>query len=221
MEATVQDKITVPLQALVKFVRIAHIYEQKDVMEILGERIIQATQMSDDQLVISMGKALQLMLAMELLSNAHKRCVSATTHGGGGGTRKRGPSATPSVRGGTRKSSVVTGRLSTSPVGHGARLSPLLGAGRRLRRLSANRRSPIPGVKWERKPSPLSGGPGRGEQGKGRQSATLGGGGAGRGRGSGGKGRGKDEVRKSSGESGGVDSVDESHTSKYLGIIFK
>lgn len=180
MEAAIQDKSIIPLEAMIKFVRVAHIYEQKDVMEVLGEKVIQATQVSDNQLIISQGKALQLMLAMELLSNAHKRCVtSGTTHAtskrnatSAGTCGRRGPSATLGPQWGdgrrgarrqsrqSRQSSAglgreeESGRLISSP--RGQRLSPLLGASRRLKRLSAamNRRaSPRASARGGRKPS--------------------------------------------------------------------
>lgn len=67
----------IPLEAIVKFVRMAHIYEQKEVLEILGEKVVDETQHSTDLLMVSRGKALQLMLAMELLSGAQKRCASS------------------------------------------------------------------------------------------------------------------------------------------------
>jgi hypothetical protein len=88
MVSAIKGKGLIPLEAMVKFVRVAHIYEQKDVMEMIGERVIQATQESSDPLVIGRGKALQLMIAMELLVGANKRVTSAKE-----GTSKRGLSA--------------------------------------------------------------------------------------------------------------------------------
>lgn len=88
MESAVKGKSHIPLQAMVKFIRMAHIYEQKDVMEVLGEKVIEATQESSDPLMVARGKALQLMIAMELLIGMNQRILS-----GKDGSNKRGSSA--------------------------------------------------------------------------------------------------------------------------------
>lgn len=105
-DTAVKGKCLIPLEAMVKFVRVAHIYEQKDVMELLGEKVIEATQASDDQLMVGRGKALQLMIAMELLVGSQKRILSAKQ--GVTVTNKRGVSAT------TRGFSASVGRASMS-----------------------------------------------------------------------------------------------------------
>lgn len=51
-------------------------------MEICGERVIHLTQISDDEVMVAKGKALQVMLAMELLVNAHHKYVISATQGG-------------------------------------------------------------------------------------------------------------------------------------------
>lgn len=103
MESAIKGKCVIPLEAMVKFVRLAHIYEQKDVMELLGEKIIEITQESSSPLMVGRGKALQLMIAMELLIGLSKRTSSAKQ-----GENKRGVSAGGRVR------SASVGRASVS-----------------------------------------------------------------------------------------------------------
>lgn len=151
MEAAMRDDSPLPLEAMVKFVRVAHIYQQKEVMEILGEKVIQATQLSNNHIVVCRGKALQLMLAMELLSKA--RMVASDTGPPQGAPRRAGMvsgravgAASASQRDTDRRVSGVgtedSGRLSAGPAL--ARLSPLLGASRRFKKLAQARRSPQP-----------------------------------------------------------------------------
>lgn len=97
-----KGKGLIPLEAMVKFVRMAHIYEQKDIMELVGENVIDATQESPDPLMVGRGKALQLMIAMELLVGLSKRISSAKA------SSKRG------VSGGGRPRSTSVGRASLS-----------------------------------------------------------------------------------------------------------
>ena len=153
-----QDQCPLPLEAMIKFVRIAHIYQQKDVIEVLGEKIIQATQRSNNTMIVSRGKALQLMLAMELLTKA-RQCVSDTVPQGGqrrtgalfgrGGGAQQGADrrAASAISADRREDS---GRLSIGSAAQ-ARLSPLMGATRRLKKLSESRKSPKPGVKGHKK----------------------------------------------------------------------
>ena len=118
MESAVKGKSHIPLLAMVKFIRVAHIYEQKDVMEILGEKVIEAAQESSDPLMVARGKALQLMIAMELLLEVNRRILS-----GKDGTNKRGASAAGrgSASGGRGSLSLRDGsasvRMPTSPRG--------------------------------------------------------------------------------------------------------
>lgn len=82
MESAIEGADTIPLDAMVRFVRLAHMYDQRDVMEICGEKVIYLTQISDDEVMVAKGKALQVMLAMELLVNAHHKYVISATQGG-------------------------------------------------------------------------------------------------------------------------------------------
>lgn len=233
MKSAIEGNSCIPLEALVKFVRIAHIYEQKEVMEFLGERVIQVTQASPNQLIIGSGKALQLMLAMEMLAGAQKSCISASTHKGGVG--RKGVS---SGQGGRRQSCAV-GKIGELG-GKSGQLSPLIRAakveGKREKKASAMPAEGDGGLArlasrgpGERRPSgsvPMAkgGGPGesRGEsRGGGRKPSPGSGGGKKTSRGgrrvSVFKGEGKEEgggARGVSGESGGEStSTENPHTS--------
>lgn len=134
MDFAMKGKSLIPLEAMVKFVRIAHMYEQKDVMELLGERVIEATQVSSDSLLVSRGKGLQLMLAMELLASAQKkiregpaskRGLSSTTYGGGKGKGDGTSAGKGSASVGGREGSVGK----TSPPGGGGKVNGSAGKG--------------------------------------------------------------------------------------------
>lgn len=105
MESAIKGKCLIPLEAMVRFIRMAHIYEQKDVMEILGEKVIEATQLSSDPLMVARGKALQLMIAMELLVGAHKMISSAKQDVGG---RRRQSAGAHGGRASAGRASVMT-----------------------------------------------------------------------------------------------------------------
>lgn len=102
MDSAVKGRSHIPLEAIAKFVRMAHIYEQKEVLEVLGEKVVDETQHSTDLLMVSRGKALQLMLAMELLSGAQKRCASSKWPSKGAKTESRAASGSQGHDGGRK-----------------------------------------------------------------------------------------------------------------------
>lgn len=113
MESAIEGADTIPLDAMVRFVRLAHMYDQRDVMEICGERVIHLTQISDDEVMVAKGKALQVMLAMELLVNAHHKYVISATQGGvmrrgtsGSMGQVKGRGASGGTHGGTKRGRV-------------------------------------------------------------------------------------------------------------------
>ena len=186
-----------------------------------------------DKMLIGMGEALNIMIAMNKLSTAHKKCTSSNSHGGGGGggnkrgttsagtAGKRVGSATSYGDAFSRKSSATvisvddTGRISAGLGGRAARLSPLLGASRQLRKLSAMRMSPLRGLKVDgstkgssRSLSPQARGKGKAKSPRAAKGDNK----------PGVKDLMKDEVRQTSGGSGGVEDTAEEHHNRKLNI---
>ena len=75
LELAIKDEDYIPLEAMARFMRLAHMYEHKEVFEMVVERVIQlCINAKDNKILVCKGKALQLLLAMDLLSAMHRKC---------------------------------------------------------------------------------------------------------------------------------------------------
>ncbi len=159
LKSAMEGKDHIPLDAMTKFIRLAHIYEQKDILELLGERVIEETQSSSNEIIVSRGKALQLMLAMELLVNAHRRYMLAA-QGNVPATSKRAASGMQGGRGGKVEGESATvvkgvkGESGRSSASQGKRKGEAGGGGGGGGRVA----SPSPGGRGAKKDSGGKGG---------------------------------------------------------------
>lgn len=125
LQSAIQGKDHIPLEAMAKFVRLAHIYEQKDVLELLAESVIEELQSSSNELVVCRGKALQLMLAMELLEMSYKNYKTSLQRPAvPPSTSKR---ATSAQRGGKTESDASGSQVTRVGKGESGRSSALQG----------------------------------------------------------------------------------------------
>ncbi len=70
---TVTGEDEVPVSALVRFVRLSHSYDQREVFELLAERVVEAAMASPEPGVRAKGKCLELIMAADSLTSARKR----------------------------------------------------------------------------------------------------------------------------------------------------
>lgn len=75
MECAIEGGSHIPLEDVLTFVCLAHTYQQGEVAEILTEKVTQFSLASTIEEVECRGRLLQLMVWVESLMIAHKKCV--------------------------------------------------------------------------------------------------------------------------------------------------